>query len=136
VRLRALCEPGTHCEHRPQSPALRGNNSNNYGGGTVARNSGLQLRTNPEYYYLVLTASTDCRARLFEVSSSYVYVMLCYGTPSTARQLCRRQLWVVASCEPGTHCEHRPQSPALRGTCVHIYKKTSGPRNACCLLLT
>jgi hypothetical protein len=29
----------------------------------------------------------------------YRYVMLCYGAPSTAPQLCRRQLGVVASCD-------------------------------------
>jgi hypothetical protein len=27
------------------------------------------------------------------------HVMLCYGAPSTARQLCRRQLGVAASCD-------------------------------------
>jgi hypothetical protein len=34
--------------------------------------------------------------RYFLVSS---YVILCYGAPSTAHQLCRRQLGVVASCD-------------------------------------
>jgi hypothetical protein len=37
-------------------------------------------------------------AHLAEATGGLCYV-ICYGTPSTARQLCRRQLGVVASCD-------------------------------------
>jgi hypothetical protein len=38
-------------------------------------------------------------AHTHDLNNTRCTVMLCYGAPSTARQLCRSQLGVVASCD-------------------------------------
>jgi hypothetical protein len=52
-----------------------------------------------EVHLEVLRLLAEALNLRFDYYSLIVVVMLCYGAPSTARQLCRRQLGVVASCD-------------------------------------